>query len=44
MFCALNGHELRVATDDAVATMWAIAADELDEAAVAAWLADRLDA
>jgi death-on-curing protein len=44
MFCALNGHELHVMVDEAVATMQAIAASELDEAAVAAWLADRLDA
>ena len=44
MFCALNDRELHVAADDAVATMQAIAAGELDEAAVAAWLADRLDA
>ena len=44
MFCALNDRELRVMVDDAVATMQAIAAGELDEAAVAAWLADGLDA
>ncbi len=44
MFCALNDHELHVAADDAVTTMQSIAAGELDEAAVAAWLAERLDA
>jgi death on curing protein len=43
MFCALNDRELHVATDDAVTTARAIAAGELDEVAVAAWLADRLD-
>lgn len=44
MFCALNDRELHVMVDDAVATMQAIAAGELDEAAVAGWLADGLDA
>ena len=44
MFCALNDHELNVAADDAVATMQGIAAGELDEATVAGWLADRIDA
>ena len=44
MFYALNEHELHVAVDDAVATMRGIAAGALDEAAVAAWLANRLDA
>jgi len=44
MFCALNDLELQVEADDAVTTMQAIAAGELDEGAVAAWLADRLDA
>jgi death-on-curing protein len=43
MFCTLNGHELHAPADDAVATMQGIAAGELEEAAVAAWLADRLD-
>jgi prophage maintenance system killer protein len=43
MFCALNGHELHVMVDDAVTTMQAIAAGELNEAAIAAWLTDRLD-
>jgi death-on-curing protein len=42
MFCALNGYELRVAPDEAVSTMLAIAAGELDEAAVSHWLAHRL--
>jgi len=44
MFCALNDRELNVAADDAVTTMQSIAAGKLDEAAVAAWLAARLDA
>jgi prophage maintenance system killer protein len=44
MFYALNGHELRVPRDEAVSTMLAIAAGELDEAAVADWLTERLDA
>lgn len=42
MFCALNGHDLRVGVDDAVAVMWAVAAGELDELAVAEWLRARL--
>lgn len=42
MFCALNGRELEVAPDEAVSTMLAIAAGELDEVAVAAWLTDLL--
>jgi prophage maintenance system killer protein len=43
MFCALNGQDLRVPADDAVTTVQSIAAGELDEAAAAAWLTDRLD-
>ncbi len=42
LFCFLNGRELRVPVDDAVETMFKIAAGELDEAAVADWLATRL--
>jgi len=38
MFCALNGYELAATTDDAVSTVLAIAAGELDEPAVAQWL------
>jgi death-on-curing protein len=44
MFCALNGHELDVPPDEAVATMLAIAAGELDEVAVVAWLTAHLHA
>jgi len=32
MFCALNGHDLDVPTDEAVTTMLSVAADDLDEA------------
>lgn len=42
MFCALNDHELAVPADDAVATVLAIAAGELDEQAVADWLKSRV--
>jgi death-on-curing protein len=42
MFCALNGYTLTASADDAVRTMLALAAGELDEAAVAAWLRPRL--
>ncbi len=42
MFCALNGHELAVPPDEAVATVLSIAAGELDEPAVALWLAKHL--
>ena len=42
MFCALNGHELIATADDAVNTVIAIAAGELDEPAVAQWLQSRL--
>ena len=42
MFCALNGYELEVSSDDAVRTTIAIAAGELDEASVADWLRERL--
>ncbi|HHH27198.1 MAG TPA: type II toxin-antitoxin system death-on-curing family toxin [Polyangiaceae bacterium] len=44
MFYALNGHTLEVSTDQAVELMLAIAAGDLDETAVAAWLTDHLDA
>lgn len=42
MFCASNGYSLRVEPDEAVETMLAIAAGELDEAAVARWLGPHL--
>ncbi len=43
LFCALNGRELAVPADDVVVTMLKVAAGELDEVSVAAWLAPRLD-
>ncbi len=43
IFCALNGRELTPPVGDAVETMLRIAAGDLDEDAVAAWLAPRLD-
>ena len=42
MFCILNGYRLEAATDDAVDLMFAIAAGELTETEVAAWLTERL--
>jgi len=42
MFCALNGYSLHASSDDAVETMLAIAAGDLDEAATATWLAARI--
>ena len=41
MFLALNGHSLEVPPEDAIATVLAIAAGELDEKSVAGWLRDR---
>jgi len=42
MFCALNGYELEVPTNDAVDLMVAVSAGDLVEADVAAWLTERL--
>lgn len=42
MFCALNGHDLEVSTDEAVSLMLAIAAGELDEAAATEWVCENL--
>jgi death-on-curing protein len=42
LFCALNGQNLVASTDDAVAEVLAMAAGEADEAAMAAWIAQRL--
>jgi death-on-curing protein len=39
MFCMLNGHELDVPTEEAVSTMLAVAAGDLDEAGLSQWLA-----
>lgn len=43
MFCALNGHDLVATVEEAVTTMTAVAAGELDEGAVAVWLSGNLD-
>jgi len=43
MFVMLNGHQLIVPADDAVSAMLAVAAGEVDEAALARWLTDRVD-
>ena len=43
MFVMLNGYQLIVPPDDAVSTMLAVAAGEVDEAALARWLTDRVD-
>ena len=42
MFCALNGYQLETTTDDAVNLMLAVAAGDVDEAAMASWLSQRL--
>ena len=42
MFCALNGHDLHVDADDAVEQILAVAAGEVDEGGMAAWLSQRL--
>ena len=39
MFCALNGRQLQVPTEEAVTTMQSVAAGDLDEAGLAQWLA-----
>lgn len=41
-FCELNGHVLHVPVDDAVATMFSVAAAETNEAALADWLRSRI--
>jgi death-on-curing protein len=43
MFCALNGHYLRVPAEDAVNEMLGVAAGDIDELALADWLSKRLD-
>ncbi|MCP3975617.1 MAG: hypothetical protein GY720_14120 [bacterium] len=42
LFCALDGQHLEAEPDDAVDLMLGIAAGELVEGAVAAWLGQRL--
>ena len=43
IFLALNGHRLEVGIDEAVGLMLQVAAGELREDAVAAWVAGRLE-
>ncbi len=43
MFVMLNGYQLIVPPDDAVSTMLAVASGEVDEAALALWLTDRVE-
>lgn len=43
MFCRVNGRELAVPEDEAVEIMLAVAAGAVDEAAVAAWVGDRVE-
>lgn len=38
MFVMLNGHRLEVTTDEAVSTMLAVAAGEIDESGMTSWL------
>lgn len=42
MFCDLNGRTLAVPEDEAVDVMLAVAAGEVDEAAMAAWVRERI--
>jgi len=42
MFCALNSHDLHASVEDAVQQIFAAAAGEVDEAAMAEWIAGRL--
>ena len=44
MFVMLNGRHLVVPADDAVSTMLAVAAGELDEVGMARWLSGRIEA
>ena len=43
LFLSLNGHRLQVPTGEAVELMLAVATGELDEAAVARWLQERVE-
>lgn len=42
LFCALNGFDLDVPTDEAVDLMLGVASGDHNEAAVAAWLTERI--
>jgi len=44
MFCSLNGYELVVPPNEAVSQMLAVAAGDVDEAAMANWLSGRIQA
>ncbi len=44
MFVMLNGYRLEVPADDAVTTMLAVAAGELDEVGMALWLTGKVEA
>jgi death-on-curing protein len=44
MFCALNGYELLVASEDAVSTMLLVAAGDIDEQGIADWISSRIKA
>lgn len=43
LFCALNGHYLKVPTHEAVKAMLAVAAGDMDESAMAEWLTTWVD-
>jgi prophage maintenance system killer protein len=42
MFSVLNDHELEVTVDDAVNQMLAVAAGDVDDAAMAHWLSEHM--
>ena len=42
LFCALNGHTLDVAVEEAVATMLSIAAGDVDESSTSDWIGEHL--
>jgi len=42
MFCELNGRDLEVSADEAVEQMIAVASGDVDEEAMAGWLAGRM--
>lgn len=42
MFLILNGHQLEVSVEEAVSIMLGVAAGEVDESAMAAWLDQRV--
>ncbi len=42
MFCALNGYDLFVESEDAVSAMLLVAEGDTDEQGMAAWIAARI--